>query len=81
MTRAWTLLAVVTLAAGCVTPYGEGQRALSQGGYGQAASHFTQALAEQPGRSDAVLGLGLAQYKQGEFGKAADTLALAGTCQ
>jgi len=74
MTRAWTLLAVITLTAGCVTPYGEGQRALSQGRYGQAVTYFTQALAEEPGSSDALLGLGLAQYKQGEFADAARTL-------
>lgn len=77
MGRALTLFAVITLTAGCVTPYGEGQRALSQGRYGQAATFFTQALAEEPGRSDALLGLGLAQYKQGEFADAAGTLARA----
>jgi tetratricopeptide (TPR) repeat protein len=77
MMRAWTLLAVVTLAAGCVAPYGEGQRGLSQGRYGQAATYFTQALAGEPGRSDALPGLGVAQYKQREFGDAADTLARA----
>ena len=60
MTRAWTLLAVIALAAGCVTPYGEGQRALSQGRYGQATTYFTRALADEPGRSEALLGLGLA---------------------
>ncbi len=75
--RAWTLLAVIALAAGCVTPYGEGQRALSQGRYGAAATYFTQALAEEPERSDALLGLGMAQYKQGEFLDAADTLSRA----
>jgi len=74
MTRAWTLFAGIMLTAGCVTPYGEGQRALSQGRYGQAATYFTQALAEEPRRSDALLGLGLAQYKQGEFADAAGTL-------
>ncbi len=77
MTRALTLLAVLTLATGCVTPYGEGEKALSQGRYRQAATYFTEALAEDPGRSDALLGLGRAQYKQGEFPVAADTLARA----
>jgi tetratricopeptide (TPR) repeat protein len=77
MGRALTLFAAITLTAGCVTPYGEGERALSQGRYGQAATFFTQALAEEPGRSDALLGLGLAQYKQREFADAADTLARA----
>jgi thioredoxin-like negative regulator of GroEL len=77
VTRAWTLLAVIAFAAGCVTPYGQGQRALSQGRYSQAATYFTQALAEDPERSDAVLGLGIAQYKQALFPDAADTLARA----
>jgi tetratricopeptide (TPR) repeat protein len=77
MVRAWALLAVITLAAGCATPLSEGQRALSQGRYSQAASYFSQALAEDPGRSDAWLGLGLAQYKQAEFDDAADTLTRA----
>jgi Tfp pilus assembly protein PilF len=77
VTRAWTLLAVIALASGCVTPYGEGQRALSQGRYSLAATYFSQALAEEPGRSDALLGLGMAQYKQGQFPDAADTLSRA----
>ena len=71
------LLAVAVLTAGCVTAYGEGRRALSQGRYSQAAAYFSQALAEEPGRSDALLGLGMAQYKQREFTDAADTLARA----
>jgi tetratricopeptide (TPR) repeat protein len=74
---ALTLLAVIALAAGCVTPYREGERALSQGRYAQAAAHFTQALAEDPGRSDALLGLGMAQYKQGEYAGATETLSRA----
>jgi len=75
--RAWTLLAMTVMTSGCVTAYGEGQRALSQGRYSQAAAYFNQALAEEPGRSDAILGLGMAQYKQGELTDAADTLARA----
>lgn len=63
MTRALTLLAAIMLTAGCVTPHGEGQRALSQGRYDLAGAYFTQALLEEPGRSAALLGLGLAQYK------------------
>jgi tetratricopeptide (TPR) repeat protein len=77
VTRAWTLLAVVALAAGCVTPYRQGERALSQGRYSQAEAYFNQALAEDPGRSDALLGLGMAQYKQGQFPDATETLSRA----
>ena len=71
------LLAVIALPAGCVTPYREGERALSQGRYAQAAAYFTESLAEDPGRSDALLGLGMAQYKQGLFPDATDTLSRA----
>jgi tetratricopeptide (TPR) repeat protein len=77
VTRAWTLVAMIALTAGCVTPYGEGQRALSQGRYGLAATYFTQALAEEPERSDALLGLGIAEYKQGQFLDAVETLSRA----
>jgi tetratricopeptide (TPR) repeat protein len=75
--RALSLLAVIALAAGCMTTYREGERALSQGRYAQAAVYFTQALAEDPGRSDALLGLGIAQYKQGEYPEATETLSRA----
>jgi tetratricopeptide (TPR) repeat protein len=74
MTRAWTLLAVTALAAGCVTPYGEGQSALQKGRYVEAEGYFNQALASDPSRTDALVGLGIAQYKQGEIDQASDTL-------
>jgi tetratricopeptide (TPR) repeat protein len=40
----------------------------------EAEGYFTQALAAEPGRTDALVGLGIAQYKQGEIDKASDTL-------
>ncbi len=67
-------LAVIALAAGCATPYGEGQAALHQGRFAEAEGHFSQALAADPGRTDALVGLGIAQYKQGEIDQASDTL-------
>lgn len=67
-------LAVLALAAGCVTPYGEGQSALREGRFAEAEGHFSQALADDPGRTDALVGLGVAQYKQGEIDQASDTL-------
>jgi len=67
-------LAVIALAAGCATPYGEGQAALHQGRFAEAEGYFSQALAADPGRTDALVGLGIAQYKQGEIGQASDTL-------
>ena len=72
--RAWALLAVITLTAGCVTPYREGQSALQRGRYVEAEGYFNQALAADPGRTDALVGLGIAQYKQGEIDQASDTL-------
>jgi tetratricopeptide (TPR) repeat protein len=67
-------LAVIALAAGCVTPYGEGQSALPSGRFAEAEGYFSQALAADPGRTDALVGLGIAQYKQGEIDQASDTL-------
>jgi len=67
-------LAVIALAAGCVTPYGEGQSALYSGRFAEAEGYFSQALAADPGRTDALVGLGIAQYKQGEIDQASDTL-------
>ena len=72
--RAWALLAVITLTAGCVTPYREGQSALQKGRYVEAEGYFNQALAADPGQTDALVGLGIAQYKQGEIDQASDTL-------
>ena len=72
--RAWALLAMITLTAGCVTPYREGQSALQKGHYVEAEGYFNQALAADPGRTDALVGLGIAQYKQGEIDQASDTL-------
>jgi tetratricopeptide (TPR) repeat protein len=74
MMRAWTLLAVITLTTGCVTPYREGQSALQKGRFVEAEGYFSQALATDPGRTDALVGLGIAQYKQGEIDQASDTL-------
>jgi tetratricopeptide (TPR) repeat protein len=67
-------LAVIALTAGCVTPYGEGQSALYEGRFAEAEGYFSQALAADPDRTDALVGLGIAQYKQGEIDQASDTL-------
>jgi hypothetical protein len=36
VTHGWLLIALIALTAGCVTPYREGERALSLGRYGGA---------------------------------------------
>lgn len=74
MTETLVALVLIALAAGCATPYGEGQSALQKGRYVEAEGYFSQALAADPGRTDALVGLGIAQYKQGEIGQASDTL-------
>lgn len=74
MKKTRLILAVIALAAGCATPYGEGQSALQKGRFAEAQGYFSQALAEDPGRTDALVGLGIAQYKQGEIDQATDTL-------
>jgi len=74
VTRALLLLAVVTLAVGCASPVYEGQIALRQGRYVEAEGFFNEALAKDPGRTDALIGLGISQYKAGQIDTAIDTL-------
>jgi len=68
------LLAVVALAAGCVSPVYKGQIALRQGRYVEAEGFFNEALTEDPGKTDALVGLGIAQYKAGQIDTSIETL-------
>jgi len=68
------LLAVVALAAGCVSPVYKGQIALRQGRYVEAEGFFNEALTEDPSKTDALVGLGIAQYKAGQIDTAIATL-------
>ena len=63
------LLALLALA-GCATPYAQGRAALRQERYDEAVSHFSEALAHDPGRLDVRAGLGVARYKLGAFDEA-----------
>lgn len=74
MKRALLLMAVVTLAAGCVSAVTQGQIALRQGRYVEAEGFFNEALAKDPGRTDALVGLGIAQYKEGQTDMAIESL-------
>ncbi|HEX6209508.1 MAG TPA: tetratricopeptide repeat protein [Methylomirabilota bacterium] len=57
------LLAALALLAGCATSSLQGRAALGRGSYSDAARHFEEALAHQPGRAADLLGLGIARYK------------------
>jgi len=64
--RAITLapaLAALALLAGCATATQEGRAALGRGSYNEAAQHFEESLAREPGRVADLLGLGIARYK------------------
>jgi len=68
------LLAMIALATGCATPYAQGQSAMRQGRFVEAEGYFSQALTEDPGRADALVGLGIAQYKQGQVDQSIESL-------
>jgi tetratricopeptide (TPR) repeat protein len=53
------------LLAACVTAYGQGQQALREGRYSEAAGRFEEVLAREPGRLDALIGLGVSRYNEG----------------
>jgi len=57
------LLAALVLLAGCATSSREGRAALSRGSYLEAARHFEESLAQEPGRASDLFGLGVARYK------------------
>lgn len=68
------LLLALPAQAGCATPYAHGRAALGQERYDEAAGHFSEALARDPGRLDARAGLGVARYKLGALDEGAETL-------
>lgn len=71
-------LALVALAsAACTTTYGEGRRALSQGRYTEAVTHFEEVLEKQPERVDALVGIGVAKYRAGRYDEALEPLGRA----
>jgi tetratricopeptide (TPR) repeat protein len=68
--RLTVVLAAFALLAGCATPTLQGRAALSGGRYDEAARHFEEALAESPGRTPSLVGLGIARYKLGALDEA-----------
>jgi len=75
MRCALLVLAVAALAVGCASAaMTQGQLALRQGRYVEAEGFFNEALAKDPGRTDALVGLGIAQYKGGLVDQAIESL-------
>ncbi len=68
------ILLGLSLLAGCATPYVDGRFALQGGRYAEAARHFQEALARDPDRLDALMGLGIARYKEGKLEEAVTAL-------
>jgi tetratricopeptide (TPR) repeat protein len=71
------LAALALLVVGCATPTRQGHAALGGGRYEEAARHFEQALAEEPGRVTDLIGLGIARYKLGALDDARQALGAA----
>jgi MFS family permease len=69
------VILVVALAAGCATtPTAQGRDALRSGRPAEAAEHFQTALSEDPGKIDALVGLGISHYRLGAYDEAIATL-------
>jgi len=68
------MLLIVAILTGCATPYGQARTALRQGRYDEAARLFEEALAGEPDRLEALVGLGVSRYKLGAFAEAAEGL-------
>jgi tetratricopeptide (TPR) repeat protein len=69
------LALVVLLAGGCATtPTAAGTSALRQGRPAEAVAQFEKALAEEPDKLEALVGLGIARYRLGAYDEAIATL-------
>jgi len=67
--------ALIVLAAGCATtPTAQGNTALREGRPAEAAEKFSEALASEPERLDARIGLGISQFRLGAYDDAIRTL-------
>ena len=69
--RGLGLVLVLTMLAGCATTQtAAGTSALREGRPGEAAEHFKEALADDPNRVDARIGLGISRYRLAAYGEA-----------
>jgi tetratricopeptide (TPR) repeat protein len=71
------LAGLALLLTGCAMAYQHGQTALHEGRYLDAATRFGEALADDPGSTDALVGLGIAQYRLDSFDAAVTSLGRA----
>jgi len=63
------------LAAGCATtPTAAGTAALREGRAAEAAEQFKEALAKEPDRLDALIGLGISRFRLGAYDEAIGAL-------
>lgn len=63
----WFLLALAFVSTGCASAYRSGHVAMRDGRYVEAASRFTEALAEAPDRVEVLVSLGVAHYRAGLY--------------
>lgn len=78
--RGWAtglLAGFALLLTGCAMAYQHGQTALHEGRYREAATRFGEALADDPASTDALVGLGIAQYHLDSFDAAVSALGRA----
>jgi tetratricopeptide (TPR) repeat protein len=73
----FVLLPALLALAGCASQMAQGRTALRQGLYDEAARHFEQSLAENPGSVDALVGLGIARYRLGRYDETVQVLTQA----
>jgi tetratricopeptide (TPR) repeat protein len=73
-----SLAVIAAVAAGCATtPSSAGRAALREGRAADAASNFEAALAQDPERLDALIGLGIARFRLGNYDEAITALSQA----
>jgi len=72
----WGLALVIVTLAGCATAQTHaGSAALREGRPAEAAERFKEALADDPGRVDAKIGLGISRYRLAAYDEAIATLS------
>jgi Flp pilus assembly protein TadD len=70
------LIVVLVIAAGCASgKTAAGSAALREGRPAEAAEHFREALADDPQRVDAKIGLGISRYRLGAYDEAIAALS------